>query len=141
MSRITLSPNAEGTAIFTVAAPATSTDRTLTLPDATGTILSSADSGLVGIGNSQTWQAVTRTNATVYQNTTGRPIMFSQSAQNSSSTSPITVEMSPDNVTFIQTNLAMAGTFEWTGVCTIVPVSYYYRTTAVGTTITTRELR
>lgn len=93
------------------------------------------------IGWNQTWQAVTRTNGTVYQNTTGRPIVFSQSAQNSGSTSPITVEMSPDNVTFIQTNLAMAGTFEWTGVCTIVPANYYYRTTAVGTSITTRELR
>ena len=39
MSKITLAPNAAGTAIFTVAAPATSTDRTLTLPDATGTVL------------------------------------------------------------------------------------------------------
>jgi hypothetical protein len=43
MSKITLAPNASGTAIFTVAAPATSTNRTLTLPDATGTILSNAD--------------------------------------------------------------------------------------------------
>ncbi len=39
MSNITLAPNAAGTAIFTVAAPATNTDRTLTLPDAAGTVL------------------------------------------------------------------------------------------------------
>lgn len=39
MSKITLSANASGTAIFTVAAPATSTNQTLTLPDATGTVL------------------------------------------------------------------------------------------------------
>lgn len=39
MSKITLAPNAAGTAIFTVASPATSTDRTLTLPDATTTLV------------------------------------------------------------------------------------------------------
>lgn len=39
MSKITLAPNAAGTATFTVAAPNTSTDRTLTLPDAAGTVL------------------------------------------------------------------------------------------------------
>ena len=39
MSKITLAPNAAGTGIFTVAAPGTSTDRTLTLPDATTTLV------------------------------------------------------------------------------------------------------
>jgi hypothetical protein len=43
MSKIALSPNASGTGTFTFAAPGTNTDRTLTLPDATGTIFSSAD--------------------------------------------------------------------------------------------------
>lgn len=38
MSKITLAPNAAGTAIFTVASPATSTNRTLTLPDFDGTV-------------------------------------------------------------------------------------------------------
>jgi len=38
MSRIALSPPASGTATFTLAAPATNTDRTLSLPDAAGTI-------------------------------------------------------------------------------------------------------
>lgn len=38
MSRITISGNASGTATFTVASPATNTDRTLTLPDVTGTL-------------------------------------------------------------------------------------------------------
>lgn len=42
MSSIKLSPNASGTGIFTVAAPNSNTDRTLTLPDNTGTLLSSA---------------------------------------------------------------------------------------------------
>lgn len=47
MSSIKLSPNASGTGIFTVAAPNSNTDRTLTLPDATGTI---AIQGGTGVG-------------------------------------------------------------------------------------------
>jgi hypothetical protein len=39
MSKIALSPNASGTGTFTVASPNSNTDRTLTLPDATGTVL------------------------------------------------------------------------------------------------------
>lgn len=38
MSKISLSPNASGTGTFTIASPNSNTDRTLTLPDATGTI-------------------------------------------------------------------------------------------------------
>ena len=38
MSKIALTPNASGTGTLTVAAPNTNTDRTLTLPDATGTV-------------------------------------------------------------------------------------------------------
>ena len=42
MSKISLSPNASGTGTFTIASPGTSTDRTLTLPDNSGTLLSNA---------------------------------------------------------------------------------------------------
>ena len=42
MSSIKLESNASGTGIFTLASPATNTNRTLTLPDNTGTILTSA---------------------------------------------------------------------------------------------------
>ena len=38
MSLVKIQGNASGTGIFTIAAPATNTDRTLTLPDSTGTI-------------------------------------------------------------------------------------------------------
>lgn len=38
MSSIKLSPNASGTGEFTIAAPNSNTNRTLTLPDATGTV-------------------------------------------------------------------------------------------------------
>jgi len=41
MSKIALTPNASGTGTLTIAAPNTSTDRTITLPDETGTVLTS----------------------------------------------------------------------------------------------------
>ena len=46
MSKIALSGNASGTGTFTVASPNSNTDRTLTLPDATGTILTTATPGV-----------------------------------------------------------------------------------------------
>lgn len=42
MSQVKIQGNASGTGVFTVAAPNSSTNRTLTLPDNTGTLLSSA---------------------------------------------------------------------------------------------------
>jgi hypothetical protein len=38
MSNIALTPNASGTGVFTIASPNSNTNRTLTLPDATGTV-------------------------------------------------------------------------------------------------------
>jgi hypothetical protein len=46
LSSIKLTPNASGTGAFTIAAPNSNTDRTLTLPDATGTILTTATPGV-----------------------------------------------------------------------------------------------
>ena len=43
MSKIALTPNASGTGTLTIAAPNTNTDRTLTLPDATTTLVGTAD--------------------------------------------------------------------------------------------------
>jgi hypothetical protein len=42
MSKVSLAGNASGTGIFTIASPNSNTDRTLTLPDNTGTLLTSA---------------------------------------------------------------------------------------------------
>jgi hypothetical protein len=41
MSKIALEPNVAGTGTFSIASPATNTNRTLTLPDETGTVLTS----------------------------------------------------------------------------------------------------
>jgi hypothetical protein len=43
MSKIALSGNASGTGTFSIASPGTNTDRTLTLPDASGTLATTAD--------------------------------------------------------------------------------------------------
>ena len=42
MSNITIAGDAAGTATFTLASPATNTNRTSTLPDAAGTVLAGA---------------------------------------------------------------------------------------------------
>ena len=44
MSKISITPNPSGTGVFTISSPATNTDRTLTLPDEAGTVLTSASS-------------------------------------------------------------------------------------------------
>lgn len=49
MSKIALTPNASGTGTFTIASPNSNTDRTLTLPDAAGTVLIEDGSGNVAV--------------------------------------------------------------------------------------------
>ena len=48
MSKISLASNANGTGIFTLASPATNTNRTLTLPDSTGTLLDTNGGTITG---------------------------------------------------------------------------------------------
>jgi len=52
MSKVKIQGNASGTGVLTVTAPNTSTDRTITLPDATGTLLTADGDGssLTGVG-------------------------------------------------------------------------------------------
>ena len=50
MSKISLEPNASGAGTFTLAAPNSNTNRTLTLPDEDGTVLSNA---IIGTGPDQ----------------------------------------------------------------------------------------
>ena len=46
MSKISITPNASGTGVFTISSPATSTDRTLTLPDEAGSIVVNTATGI-----------------------------------------------------------------------------------------------
>jgi hypothetical protein len=95
MSRIALSPPASGTATFTLSAPATNTDRTLSLPDSTGTVATQDYVGTQALGVGQTWQNVTGSRAlgTTYTNSTGRPISVNivASRSNAAGTLGITV--------------------------------------------------
>ncbi len=50
MSNITIAGNAAGTATFTVAAPGTSVNRTITLPDETGTLATQANVSTAAAG-------------------------------------------------------------------------------------------
>lgn len=47
MSLVKVQGNVSGTGVFTVAAPNSNTDRTLTLPDSTGTVVSTGDTATV----------------------------------------------------------------------------------------------
>jgi len=46
MSKVAITGNASGTGVFTVASPNSNTDRTLTLPDETGTVITTATPGV-----------------------------------------------------------------------------------------------
>ena len=86
MSKIALSGNASGTGTFTIASPNSNTDRTLNLPDNTGTVVTTGSTAavtqamletlVVPLGVGQTWQNVTASRAasTTYTNSTGKPI-------------------------------------------------------------------
>lgn len=50
MSKIALSPSSTGTAVFTIAAPGTNTNRTFTLPDEDGEVLTTASPVLSSLG-------------------------------------------------------------------------------------------
>jgi hypothetical protein len=62
MSKIALQGDASGTGTFTIASPNSNTDRTLTLPDEAGTVLTSASdlTGVTGAGGLFTSYAVVR---------------------------------------------------------------------------------
>jgi len=63
MSKIALTPNASGTGTLTIAAPNTSTDRTLTLPDSTGTIDTLGRAGnVLQVVQAQTNSSIATTN-------------------------------------------------------------------------------
>jgi hypothetical protein len=59
MSKVKIQGNASGTGVLTITAPNTSTDRTITLPDSTGTLATTADTGVAGITSSADATAIT----------------------------------------------------------------------------------
>ena len=61
MAKVKIQGHASGTGVLTVTAPNTSTDRTITLPDATGTLATTADTGVAGITSAADATAMTIT--------------------------------------------------------------------------------
>lgn len=89
MSKISLSPSPTGSAVYTIASPAGSTDRTLTLPDSAGTI---ALQGGTGVG--KVLQVVSVDYATAFSSTSSTPVDvsgFAASITPTSATSKILV--------------------------------------------------
>ena len=93
MSKIALSPNASGTGVFTIASPNGNTDRTLTLPDEAGTVLTTAGipaSALPSLSILQI-QEMFSTTVTQTTSTTFQPTAFNVSITPSSTSSKILV--------------------------------------------------
>lgn len=140
MSNITLSSNASGTATFNIASPATNTNRTLTLPDATDTLATSSDVSAVSavlLGVGQTWQNVSasRTNSTSYQNTTSKPIYVSIRVSNTATI----LQVSADGTNWV--DVSNSGGGQAGAVAAIVPPGHYYRFNGAGTIVSWAELR
>ena len=68
MSKIALTPNASGSGTFTIAAPNSDTDRTLTLPDEAGTVVTTAGADFTDQVTATKTSAGASTNALVVRN-------------------------------------------------------------------------
>lgn len=89
----------------------------------------------IGIG--QSWQSVTRSVATSYQNTTGKPIMVNVSANGSSAAGNF--QVSPDNSTWVTVGLIYSNAQDVRAAEAVIPAGHYYKLT--GGTATWVELR
>jgi hypothetical protein len=69
MSKIALTPSATGTGVFSILSPATNTDRSLTLPDEAGTIITTAGVPSSAMPAGSVLQVVTATNVTRFVTT------------------------------------------------------------------------
>jgi hypothetical protein len=97
MSKVSLAGNASGTGIFTIASPNSNTDRTLTLPDSTGTLLTSAAQSIPksALPTGSVLQVVQGVDTTFRSTTTNWPVAsgFGASITPTSASSKILVMM------------------------------------------------
>ena len=98
MSKVTIQGDASGTGIFTIASPNSNTDRTLTLPDEAGTVLTTAGVPASAMPAGSVLQVVSFSNSTgttttssTYVDVTG----YSASITPTSATSKILVRVLP----------------------------------------------
>ena len=115
MSKIALTPNATGTGVFSILSPATNTDRSLTLPDEAGTVLTG--SGPINVNASAPNQAVTVDASGNVGIGTSSPDVFSRSytgtttgISSASGETALMINSSGTNVTALE--MGRAGTRE-----------------------------
>jgi hypothetical protein len=159
MSKIALEPNASGTGTFSIASPNSNSNRTLTLPDATGTIFSSADIAsqaqaedgtdnttlmtplrvdqamIAQAGVSKVWQSVTRNVDTNYQNTTGYPLEVLVKFFTSGIVTGY-IDMGPTTGSYVEYIGQSIPSGYLNTVCFTVPVGWYYRWRRQSTALT-----
>lgn len=83
MSQVKVSGNASGTGVFTIAAPNSNTDRTLTLPNNTGTFLTTASAGTVLQVLQATTTTSTSTTSTSYVDVTNLTVTITPTSTSS----------------------------------------------------------
>jgi hypothetical protein len=131
LSKITLSGNASGTGTFTIASPGTNTDRTLNLPDNSGTLLSNAST--TGFPAGSVLQVVSNVNTNNF--TTNSQNVFVTTSQSlsitpSSASSKVLVMFSANSVTTFAANTAIYIEVRRSG--TVVCRGDYYTATVGG---------
>jgi hypothetical protein len=124
MSKVALSGNASGTGTFTIASPNSNTDRTLTLPDNTGTILTTATPGVPVNG-----PAFASVGSTAISVSTGTYTTFSNfggsSFDTASAFNTTTGRFTPLVAGYYQINAAV--NFQFNGITSVVINALIYK--------------
>jgi hypothetical protein len=122
MSKVKIEGNASGTGTLTIAAPNTNTDRTLTLPDGAGELLTTTGNGsqLTGVGKVlQVVQATSESRTVISTNHTGAEVNPSVTITPSSASSKILIVHTAGGMTYsnggcsIGFALKRGSTFVW----------------------------
>jgi len=121
MSKVAITGNASGTGTFTIAAPNSNTNRTLTLPDNTGTILTNATTA--GFPAGSVLQVVQATSTTYH-------VTSSNTYQATNLTASITPSSNSNKIlVLIQTQLGMSQ-LNWTDIGLFRGATALYGSTA-----------
>lgn len=131
-------PTASPTFTGTPAAPTAATTTNTTQVATTAFVQQEITATTHGFSEGQTWQNVigSRAHSTVYQNTTGWPIQLYIYATNSS---PASVQVSADNVTYYQ--VSKVGGTAYEAGNPIIPNGSYYKVSTSTTISNWMELR
>jgi hypothetical protein len=141
MSKVQLQGNASGTGIFTIASPNSNTDRTLTLPDNTGTVVSTGSTGGVSqamlasgvAGNGPAFFAYSATTTTLTAAADVKIILDTELFDTNNNYSTANSRFTPTVAGYYQVNCVMTVNY-WNAIilsCSIFKNGSYY---SVGNT-------